>query len=73
MSKPSLADRVAALEREVAALKTGMPNGSSSKDWRRTIGMFTDDPGMLAVFEEAMKIREADRARVRRQPRKGLS
>ena len=36
------------------------------EDWRRTIGMFTDDPGMLEVFEEAMKIREADRERARR-------
>jgi hypothetical protein len=33
--------------------------------------MFTDDPGMLEIFDEAMKIREADRRRaLARRPRK---
>ena len=29
--------------------------------------MFTDDPGMLEVFKEAMKLREADRKRAYRR------
>jgi hypothetical protein len=69
VSKQSLEERVASLEREVAALKANALNGQRRKDWRRTIGIFTDNPGMQRVFEEAMKLREADRARARR-PRK---
>ena len=68
MSKPSLEDRVAALEKQVAELAASAANGRRQKDWRRTIGIFTDDPGMQRVFEEAMKLREADRARARRKP-----
>jgi hypothetical protein len=67
MPKQSLEKHVAALEGEVAELKASAVNGARRKDWRRTIGLFTDDPGMERVFEEAMKLREADRARGRRK------
>jgi hypothetical protein len=64
----SLEKRVAALEREVADLKAlQSENGTHKKDWRRTIGMFTDNPGMLEIFAEAMKIREGDRKQARRE------
>jgi hypothetical protein len=66
VSQPSLEERVAALEREVAELRAWSANGSFPKDWRRTVGMFTDDPGMQRLFAEAMRLREADRARARR-------
>ncbi len=65
MSGRSLRDRVAALERAVARLTASAENGASPKDWRRTVGMFTDDPGMQRLFERALKLREADRARAR--------
>ncbi len=68
MRRPSLEARVAALERELAELKSSATNGSPHKDWRRTIGIFTDDPQMQRLFEEALKLREADRARARRKP-----
>jgi hypothetical protein len=56
----SLEQRVAALEQEVAELKS--PRGKMrDKDWRRTIGMFTDNPEMQEIFAEAMKIRAVDR------------
>ena len=65
----SLEERIAVLEREVAELKAS--NGQpGKKDWRRTIGMFTDDPFMKDVFAEAMKIREADRKKARRRARR---
>jgi hypothetical protein len=67
MAKQRLEERVAALEREVAALKAIVADGTRHKDWRRTIGMFTDDPGLQQVFEKAMKLREAERARARRR------
>jgi hypothetical protein len=63
MPPPSLEQRVAALEHEVSELKAG--NGRV-KDWRRTIGRFTDNPGMKELFADAMKLREADRRNVRR-------
>jgi hypothetical protein len=67
MPRPSLEERVAALEQEVAELKASSANGSSTKDWRHTIGMFTDDPAMQRLFEDAMRLRDADRARARRK------
>ena len=68
----SLEARVAALECEVAQLRAAnnaSGNGAAApvKDWRSTIGMFTDDPGMQEVFAEAMKLREADREKARRK------
>jgi hypothetical protein len=71
MTQPTLEERVTALEREVAGLKAALANGVRPKDWRRTIGMFSDDPGMQAIFKEAMKFREADRAKARRRQTQG--
>jgi hypothetical protein len=67
----SMEERIAALEREVADLKAQRPQESAKKDWRRTIGMFTDNPGAQEIFTDAMKLREAERVKVRRrQPAK---
>jgi hypothetical protein len=67
MTQTLLEKRVAALEQEVAGLKATLAT-KPHKDWRRTIGMFSDDPGMLQIFHEAMKIREDDRRRTRPKP-----
>jgi hypothetical protein len=66
-----LEKRVHALEKRVGELEKIAANGRQ-KDWRRTVGMFTDDEGMQDLFKEALKIRERDRERARRryQPRK---
>jgi hypothetical protein len=72
MSQSPLERRVAALEDEVANLKIRLL-GAPRKDWRRTIGIFTDDPGMQEIFDEALKFREENRRRTRpkaRRPRK---
>jgi hypothetical protein len=63
----SLEKRVAQLELQVAKLQSELTTSPprNGKDWRRTIGMFTDDPGMKDIFEEARKIREADRRKTR--------
>lgn len=63
----SLEQRVTALEQELAALRSrqGRERG---KDWRRTVGMFTDNPGMQEVFAEAQRLRDADRRKARRGP-----
>jgi hypothetical protein len=69
MPPSSLERRVATLEKEVAELKS-QRGTARDKDWRRTVGVFTDNPGMQELLAEAMKLREADRRKARRRPRK---
>ena len=64
MSRTTLEDRVAALERQVGALLANHA-GTGAKNWRRTRGAFTGDDLMKQVFEEGRKIREAERKRAR--------
>jgi hypothetical protein len=68
MPSPSLEQRVAAIEHELAELKS-RPGNSRRKDWRRTVGVFTDNPEMKELFALAMKLREADRSKARRRQR----
>ena len=70
MTQAALVEKVAALERQVAELKAEVARLAQPKDWRSTIGMFSGDEGMKELFEEAHKLREADRARARRKPTK---
>ena len=37
----------------------------ADKDWRRTIGAFTGDAGMLDILRQAMRLREQDRKKAR--------
>jgi hypothetical protein len=71
MPRLSLADRVTRLESELAELRaelrTAQPHPQA---WRRTIGAFTDDPGMQELFRGAMRLREADRKLARKTRRK---
>ena len=69
MSRATLEERVAALERQVAALLANHAGTGRAKDWRRTRGVFTGDDLMKQVFEEGRKIRDAERKRA--QPRSG--
>ena len=59
--------RIEALEQQVAELIADARSGSVAKKWRRTIGMFGNDPIMKEIMDEAMKYREADRERARRR------
>jgi hypothetical protein len=62
MSRTTLEDRVAALERQVRALLANHAAGTQrAKDWRRTRGVFTGDDLMKQMFEEGRRIRHADR------------
>jgi phage tail tape-measure protein len=65
MSRTTLEDRVAALERQVSALLAGHTGAQPTKvkDWRRTRGAFTGDVLMRQVFEEGRRIRKMDRKR----------
>jgi hypothetical protein len=66
MAKPTLEERVAALEQQLAELKATLANGTQPKDWRGAIGMFAGDEIMKQIDEEARKIQEADRLKARR-------
>jgi len=59
MADPTLEERVARLERDVDELRRQARG--RTKDWRRTIGMFDDDPVMKEIIEEGRRIREEDR------------
>lgn len=64
MSNSTLEERVAALERQMAALVVD-PTHRSDKDWRRIRGMFTGDDLVQQIFAEGRKIREAERKQSR--------
>ena len=70
MSKATLEERVAALERQVGALLAKLPRTGPDKDWRRTRGAFTGDDLMKQVFEEGRKIRDAERKPAQPRARK---
>ena len=69
MKALTIEERVAVLEQELSELKARGGDGRV-KDWRRTVGMFTGNPGMKELFADAMKLREADRRKARRRQRK---
>lgn len=70
MPQLSLEERVATIERKLAEMQVGDGDRPGKNDWRQTVGMFTDDPGMLELFADALKIREADRKKTRPRLRK---
>ena len=67
MSQPTLDQRVAALEQEVARLSKHQRDDvrPADKNWRSTMGMFAGDAVMKEIIEEGRKIRERDRQRPR--------
>jgi hypothetical protein len=69
MSRATLENRVAALEKQVDALLANHAGNGHAKDWRRTRGAFTGDDFMKQVFEAGRKIRNAERKRA--LPRSG--
>lgn len=54
----SIEERISKLEQEVFGKKRG------EKDWRSTIGRFSDDPFMDDVIDGALKAREDERRKV---------
>ena len=60
----SLAERVAALEKDLAEQKA---KSARKKDWRRTVGMFTGNEFMKQIDAEGQAIREADRQAAREE------
>ncbi len=67
MSNADLQKRLILLEQQVSELRDERTKSSAKADWRRSVGMFDD---MQELFAEGMKLREADRKKARRRPRK---
>ena len=57
LEKISLEKRVAQLELQMSKLQRERDKPS----WQRAIEKFADDEDLLAIFSEAMKLREAER------------
>ena len=68
MTQLTLEARVTALESQLAELKQASSGPTREKDWRRTIGMFAGDEIMQRIFDEAQRIRNQDRRKVRPRP-----
>ena len=69
MSAATLEERVARLEQRLDELVQGSSAIQSPlrKDWRRTVGMFKDDPIMKEIIDEALRMREEERRQARQQ------
>jgi len=62
MSSVSVENRLRNLESQVSRLREELHSiRREKKDWRRTIGAFTDDAGMQELLTEAILLREEDR------------
>ena len=70
MSRSTLEQRVAVLERQMAQVLGHAGNGSHPKPWLRSLGMFAGDDLMKEVFEEALRYRQEDRQRTKRRRNK---
>jgi hypothetical protein len=67
MRQSTVEKRLSDLETRVSELDRVVKQPSRPKDWRRSIGVFTDDPAMQAVLNDALRIRAANRATARRR------
>ena len=65
MGRPTLEDRVTALEELVAQIMSKFARPEAPKNWRSTVGMFAEDPVQKEIDEAGRRIREADRRRTR--------
>ena len=70
MSRVTLEERVAQLEKQLGALLAGRRASRRAKDWRRTRGAFTGDDLMQQIFDEGRKIRRAEGKSARSRDRK---
>lgn len=61
MASSTLEERVAELERLMEELMQRSGGSADEKDWRRSVGMFDDDPIMKEIIEEGQRLREEDR------------
>jgi hypothetical protein len=66
MARLTLEQRIEILESHVDKLRKEVRAAQQpKKDWRQTIGAFTDDEGMQQILKDAMRLREIDRRKTR--------
>lgn len=73
MTLKELERRLSALEEAVQRLQAERSQGADLRrsDWRGALAEFADDPHLLSIFADAMKLREKERQQVRKkQPKK---
>ena len=64
MSPATVEQRLDQLEKQVGDVLSRLSKPvARQKDWRRTIGMFDDDPLMGEILEGALKARNEERQR----------
>jgi hypothetical protein len=65
MSQPTLDQRFAALEQEIARLSKlqAGEKRSPERDWRSTLGIFAGDAIMKEIIDEGRTIRQRDRTK----------
>jgi len=70
MAQGNLEERVADLERQLAALKARVETLTPPTDWRGVIEQFGGNENLQRIFEAGRKIREEDRRRTKPKPSK---
>jgi hypothetical protein len=66
MPRQTVEERLSELESQVAELEAIVRRTQRpGKDWRKSIGAFTDDPGMQRILKSAMRLREQNRKKTR--------
>src|SRR5581483_10079230 len=71
MTLQTLENRVKVLESQFAKLQdtiAAAQNGPE-KNWERAVEKYAGDEGLMSIFREAKKLREADRKRAREKNR----
>jgi hypothetical protein len=61
MSSPIHEEQIPPNEISVDNQEREVPSAMKKKDWRRTVGMFDNDPIMKEISEEGQRIREESR------------
>lgn len=62
MATSNVENRLTELESQVAGMQEELSAlHRPGKDWKRTIGAFTDNDGMQGLLNDAMKLRDDDR------------
>ncbi len=62
MTGVSVEERLDRLEKVVDQVLSRLSGDEPrSKNWRRTVGMFDDDPGMKEIIDGALRSREEER------------
>jgi hypothetical protein len=61
MQQATIDERLTRVEQLLDVLMRRISAEQRRSDWRRTIGMFDDDPIMKEIIDEGRRIREQDR------------